>query len=185
MDTNHIKTVFGNYISDDAENFAILLNGSWGSGKTYFWENDLKPIALSAGKKILYISLNGINSRESLEHLMFIRMLPFLSQSESKRKTQLAYLLSNVAGMIAKKKWNVSLPEVFKGLSLDTIIYSEYAICFDDFERCQVPLPQLLGFINDFVEHKKLKTIILSDESKVDQSQTNYASIKEKVIGRT
>ncbi|HDR7724522.1 TPA: hypothetical protein QCX71_004121, partial [Bacillus cereus] len=30
------------YIKRENTSYAILLNGEWGSGKTYFWENVLK-----------------------------------------------------------------------------------------------------------------------------------------------
>lgn len=185
MNTEHIKHVFQTYISNPNDHFAIMLNGAWGSGKTYFWEHELKPIAQSANKKILYISLNGVNTRAALEHLMFMRMIPFLSDHTSKRKTQLVQLIGNIAGLLAKKKLDISLPDLFKGLSLDSIIYTDYLVCFDDLERCRMPLPELLGFINDFVEHKQLKTILLADETKIDEGQQTYTSIKEKVIGRT
>lgn len=185
MQTDHIKSVFQSYLTDPDDQFAVMLNGAWGSGKTYFWQHELKPLAEAATKKVLYISLNGINNRATLEHLMFMRMLPFMDEHSSKRKTQFIQLFGNVAAMLAKKKLDVSLPDLFQGLSLDTIIYTDYVICFDDVERCRIPLPELLGFLNDFVEHKQLKTILLADETKIAESQKDYAGIKEKVIGRT
>lgn len=60
--------------------------------------------------------------------------------------------------------------------------------CFDDLERCNIPLSEVLGYINNFVEHKNSKVLILSDESKIpdseDVNKSTYNSIKEKVIGR-
>src|SRR5690606_36383430 len=56
-------------------------------------------------------------------------------------------------------------------------------VCFDDLERCQIPIKELLGFINDFVEHRNLKCIILADAVKINDN-THYLDIKEKVIGR-
>lgn len=42
----------------------------------------------------------------------------------------------------------------------------------------------MLGFINNLIEHKNLKTIILSDLANIDESQKKFDKIKEKVIGR-
>lgn len=185
MNTDHIKTVFHEYLADPQAQYAILLNGPWGSGKTFFWENELKPVAKSAGKEPLYISLNGISSSTALEQLLFIRMWKFLNRGESARKTKAMQVLGNIASALAKKKLDMNLPELVRGLALDSAIDDHYLLCFDDLERCQLPLPETLGFINDYVEHHRLKVLILSDEGKVDQNQTGFAGIKEKVIGRT
>jgi hypothetical protein len=185
MNADHIKAVFKTYIQDPNEQFALLINGAWGSGKTYFWEKELKPLAEMANKQTLYISLNGIASRSTLEQMLFIKMWPFLNRGDSKRNTQFGQLIGNALSMLAKKKLDVNLPDLVRGLSLDTIMYADYLICFDDLERCRIPLAEVLGFINDFVEHRKLKTLILSDETKVNSTQPDFAGIKEKVIGRT
>jgi hypothetical protein len=103
MNTDHIKTVFREYLADPHEQYAILINGSWGSGKTYFWENELKPIAEAAGKQALYISLNGISGRAALEQLLFIRMWKFLNHGNSARKTQIMQLLGSIVSALTKK----------------------------------------------------------------------------------
>ncbi len=40
------------YIRADYTDYAIMLNGEWGSGKTYFWDHKIKP-------KIESMQLNG------------------------------------------------------------------------------------------------------------------------------
>jgi len=35
-------------------------------------------------------------------------------------------------------------------------------------ERCKIPLDELYGFINDFVEHSQCKVILIADEDKLD-----------------
>ena len=31
------------YIRSDYTDYAIMINGEWGSGKTYFWNNKIRP----------------------------------------------------------------------------------------------------------------------------------------------
>jgi hypothetical protein len=185
MNTDHIKTVFREYLVDPYARYALLINGPWGSGKTFFWENELKPLVEGAGKQPLYLSLNGISSRAVLEQQLFIRMWKFLNRGESPRKTQFLQLLGNAASALAKKKLDMNLPELLRGLALESGINDHYLLCFDDLERCQLVLPEILGFINDYVEHLGLKVLILSDESRIHTDQPDFAGIKEKVIGRT
>ena len=37
MTTKYIEQIFTDYIKAKGTQHAILLNGSWGCGKTYFW----------------------------------------------------------------------------------------------------------------------------------------------------
>jgi len=65
----------------------------------------------------------------------------------------------------------------------DTILF------FDDLERCQVEVENVLGFINNFVEHQGLKVIIVANEDELSINKENknntYRLIKEKLIGKT
>lgn len=63
---------------------------------------------------------------------------------------------------------------------------------FDDLERCQMPLPIVMGYINSFVEHQASKVIIVANESEIDrfkstkaQNAEDYRRIKEKLVGKT
>ena len=61
-----------NYIDKSSYNYAVLINGSWGSGKTFFIEKNLVPTLKEyqklkcdnnndyKEKKIIYISLYGV-----------------------------------------------------------------------------------------------------------------------------
>lgn len=61
--------------------------------------------------------------------------------------------------------------------------FSNKIIAFDDLERSKLSVNEILGYINKFVEHKGVKTLILADQSKIDDKK-KYDEIKEKVIGR-
>lgn len=187
MTTDNIRDIFEDYITMPSVQNALLINGAWGSGKTFFWKNKLAPIASARGQKVIYVSLNGIRKIEALEHLMFIRMLPYLQEDEKGRKSNMAVIVGNIANAVSKHYLKNSLTDIFKGASVDMFDYKNTLVCFDDLERCQIPIKEVLGYINDFVEHKNLRTIILADEThilKILNEQVSYANIKEKVIGR-
>ncbi|OXB07737.1 P-loop NTPase fold protein [Flavobacterium pectinovorum] len=183
MTTNHIEEIFSDYITTDKTQFAILLNGSWGCGKTYFWKYTLENIAKQNDYKTIYVSLNGINKIETLDHQLFIKLLPFISNQENKIIRNATAFFGNVFNKLSSHYLKSSLSEVFKGVSIDTFNFSKYIICFDDLERCQIPVKEVLGFINNLVEHKNLKTIILAHEPEIIKGD-GYERIKEKIIGR-
>ena len=77
------------YIRKPYTDYAIMLNGKWGSGKTYFWNNNLRDKIekiSNEGKKYktIYISLYGVNSLEEISKKLFIETNPMLSKTLKK-----------------------------------------------------------------------------------------------------
>lgn len=186
MNTENIKSIFKDYLNAENTNYALLLNGNWGSGKSFFWKNTLKKIVKQNDYNEIYISLNGISKIETLEHMLFIKLLPFIGSKEDSLLKNTTTLVTNVVNKLSSHFLKTSISDIFKGVSVDAFNFSKYIICFDDLERSQIPIKEVLGFINNFVEHKNLKTIILADEEEINKSQKDesYHNIKEKLIGR-
>lgn len=184
MKTEHLETIFTNYLIEPKTQYAILINGTWGSGKTYYWKNELTKIAESKNLKTIYITLNGISSTQVLEQILFYKLIPYIGDSENKYLKNITKLVGNSVNAVSRFFTKSDFNDLFKGVGLDSFNYDKYVICFDDLERCQIPIKETLGFINNYTEHKFLKTIIFADESNIDNSQVGYDNIKEKVIGR-
>jgi hypothetical protein len=185
MNTEHIIEVFSEYLDNKKTQYALLINGKWGCGKTYFWKNQLSQLATTKKLTPIYLSLNGISSINDLESLIFIRLIPVIGKEEKNWFSNSVKVLGNVLNQTSKIFLKADLNDLLKGVSLDSLNFSTYIICFDDLERCQIPIKETLGYINNFIEHKKLKSIFLADEPNIEKSQQGYVSIKEKVIGRT
>ena len=65
------------YIRSDYTDYAIMINGEWGSGKTYFWNHKIRPKIESMqlnGKRYtaIYMSLYGISNLEEISKKIFI-----------------------------------------------------------------------------------------------------------------
>ena len=64
------------YLHDDSYNYAVLIDGEWGSGKTYFVNNTLTKIIekqesdLETSRKVQYISLYGCKASRRLGKYM-------------------------------------------------------------------------------------------------------------------
>ena len=77
------------YIRKPYTDHAIMINGEWGSGKTYFWNNKVKNKIESIdinGKryKTIYMSLYGISNLDDISKKIFIEMNPALNKSVKK-----------------------------------------------------------------------------------------------------
>lgn len=67
METNDYLNAIDNFIINRSYHYALLLNGEWGCGKTYFVQNELIPhLKDKRGKHaletIIYLSLYGVGS---------------------------------------------------------------------------------------------------------------------------
>lgn len=66
----------------------------------------------------------------------------------------------------------------------DEEIKPDKLIIFDDLERCLIPIKELLGYINFFVEQCHAHVIIVGDEHKLGTALHDFNEFKEKTIGR-
>ena len=188
MNSENIASIVVEYIETQNTQYALLLNGGWGTGKTFFWKDTLLPLIQKKNLDTIYISLNGIKTIDALQKQLFFKLIPYFDKAQNKTLKTLATISGNLIKSASKAFIKVDPSDLFQGIGVDNFDFSKKFICFDDLERCRIPMKELLGFINGFVEHKNLKCLVLADEDKIfetDKNQkTNYYSIKEKVIGR-
>lgn len=169
------------------KNYAILLDGEWGAGKTHFIKNFcLQP--LRAQKKFIYISLYGVSKASEIDDQIFQQLHPVLSN-------KYVSLVSKVAKGALKVGLKVDLDgasqDVVSGdISIPNVSLKDLAnsakdavLIFDDLERCSIPVEKILGWINYFCEHQNHRTIIIANEKEIKKNK-KYNEIKEKLIGR-
>lgn len=54
--------------------------------------------------------------------------------------------------------------------TLTKININDWIICFDDLERCCIPINEILGYMNGLVEHNKCKVIVLANEKEIGKT---------------
>lgn len=123
------------------------------------------------GKKYttIYMSLYGISNLEEISKKIFIETTQLMDKNLRK--------FMNISGQ-------QTIPEYAKtGIDManffgvtqngDKIDYKEFfstddkVLCFDDLERANVDVIDILGYINNFVEHDHIKTIIICNEKEL------------------
>ena len=77
------------YIRAEYTDYAIMINGEWGSGKTYFWNHKIKPKIEAMqvnGKKLtpIYMSLYGISNLEEISKKIFIETTQLMDKNLKK-----------------------------------------------------------------------------------------------------
>lgn len=171
--------------------FAVLLKGQWGAGKTWFIDKYREKVEKNPKnkQKFLYISLYGISNISEIEDQFFKLLHSILSSKAAAITGVIAKSLLKGALHIdlnADQKndgsWTIQIPDIDFSEHLKDVDSS--ILIFDDLERCNLEIDNLLGYINHFVEHQDLKVILVANEEKLDENES-YKEIKEKLIGRT
>jgi len=191
----HIEEFLDYYydLSHDPE-YAVMLKGPWGCGKTWFIKRYCEKLK-NKGKKSLYISLYGISTFEEVENCFFEQLHPLLSSKgmviagkifKSILKTTFKFdIINNAQASISPQLPAIAISKYLT----DT---SGYLLIFDDLERCSMEIKDILGYINNFIEHHEYKVIIVANEDEIikkdadnEELSTSYKRIKEKLIGKT
>ena len=162
------------YIRSDYTDYAIMINGEWGSGKTHFWNHKIRKKIESMqlnGKRYttIYMSLYGISNLEEISKKIFIETTQLMDKNLRK------FMDANDQTTIPEyAKTGIDMANLF-GVTQngDKIDYADFfstddkVLCFDDLERANVDVIDILGYINNFVEHDHIKTIIICNEKEL------------------
>ena len=157
--------------SPDSIHNVYWLDGSWGSGKTFFiktfFENQIYK-----KKEIYYISCFGIKTREQAERILI---------NEIEKQSILGNLdfIPLVGGVF---KW------FFKTVGTD-LMKRDSIIIFDDFERVSYAAKSdntsdyndLLGYIDHLSENKKFKIIVILNSKEMESTKENLIDKKFKL----
>lgn len=201
---NQIFDFLNEYAKLPSPQYAVLLRGKWGCGKTYFvkhWLEEFdKSDKLPANEnsielKPIYVSLFGMREISDIKSAIDRCVNPFFYSKAGK--------MLKIAGRIASKiifkteldidkdgKSETSFSGALDSLSIfendnkDEVKGVKFII-FDDLERCQIPMKQLLGFINYFVEHCDCHVVVVGEEKYLDDKTLHdLLEFKEKIVGR-
>lgn len=178
------------YINENMSDYAIMINGAWGSGKTYFVKNKLIP-ELEQDKPVIYISLFGTKTIDDLVNVMSLHILNIYSNERAQKRANLngnSFRQINSVNISSTSKVATTLMSLIsKGLKLvpkgedtkafvsdlqkNSIKFNRYIFIFDDFERSIIDKIELLGFFDELVEQNNAKVIIVCNESKITNAR--------------
>ena len=190
----HVRDFLNYYCELPKEpQYAVLLVGLWGSGKTWFIK-DFVANYLTQPERVLYLSLYGAQSFDDIESELFRLLHPVLGSKPVRvlhrlargvLKTSLNFDIDGDERSDGSISGGLPAEKILDRISLD----ATKILVLDDVERCSIPTPDLLGYVNQFIEHGGIKAILIANEAEllkaVSDATPNYARIKEKLIGRT
>lgn len=201
----NLDKVLRNYLEARHTDYAIMISGEWGSGKSYYMRHTFPELARSivvpgyvpTGVKRLfrkkeapctyspaYISLYGLCSVDDFERRVFSGVYEW---TEDKTVRSISVVADSLVSKTGLNTDRLSLGSL-------TRIGPDRVLVFDDLERiCEnkISFKEVLGLINTYSEHEGRKVIILCDEqenkhgSSDDEKEAQYRKYKGKTVRYT
>ena len=166
---------------------ALMLTGEWGSGKTYYIKNSIFPsIEKDTGFIPVIVSLFGETDKNNIAQKVLFAYFDKKGENVNLSIGTIAKNLKNLTEAIPLIKNYVDVNKLIIGTG-DNIFkflpHEKLLICFDDVERMSkdIDINDFLGIINELVENKGAKIILIVNEEKIK----GEISFKEKTIEKT
>ncbi|HMM39835.1 MAG TPA: P-loop NTPase fold protein [Desulfovibrio sp.] len=166
------------YINDANTQYAFMISGQWGSGKTHLWTNQLSPlISKKLNRDTFYISLYDVNCINGITEKIILQKFKI---GGNKAAAQLygigKIILNGFSSFLNIKDDAQALVKKFASyFDGDDIV-----ICFDDIERTTLNYNVFWGYINWLVEHTKCKVILVSNEDELKKKTKAIMTLKKK-----
>lgn len=143
MVNTNIEIFLNNYLKDSNPQYAVLLEGEWGCGKTFFIRNWIEKASKETDTeelKPLYVSLFGMSSTKEVTEAINHALFPILDNKYFKAFSKFGQVLGkavlkcdfDVSGMDCSANFDISpLMQLF---SDDNTIKGQRFLVFDDLE---------------------------------------------------
>ncbi len=172
------------YMNDDNAHYAISLSGEWGSGKTWFCDNTLKPLLKQNQYSLCRISLFGLSNSKEISSKIVAALFAFDETGRSHISKALKRIAPQIALSATKAIKPVSkIPSSLDPVALLSVLPKRNClIVLDDLERG--PLTQnsneLFGIVNELCENQGRKVLLISNSQYGIERKTQL----EKVVWR-
>ena len=185
------------YFESFNTDYALMINGAWGAGKTYYMQHSIRALLHQCHKKSLYVSLNGIKSFDEVAaQIVFATrwsymgkiansfILPFAAKWLPEKT--ISFICSQLKNLSEKKSRSSEFHGEYDLTSKD------YVIIVDDIERVAETnddkdgklLMELLGRLFDEFISKGYHVVLVGAESEM-KDKTRFFKAKEKYVRHT
>lgn len=206
-----LKELLENNIKNEKNGMAIAITGTWGIGKTFFWNNFYKNSTYKEIKdkqnfyyeasrinyesvfdcrKYAYISLFGIENLSDLKNTICTKLTLNPHAKSDIDRFEFIQLLKNTLAQFRDVKVS-SYGVSTSARVLESLLFLQVKnsiICFDDFERMSknLDIKDVMGLANYLKLEKNCQIILILDEDKSEgENKDKYSSYKEKLVDET
>ena len=197
LSDDEIVDVLINYIDEELYNYAVMIDGEWGCGKTYFIRENLQDKLEkhekereekdreNKARRVVYVSLYGVKSLEEVSKQMLMesylaktgKAKGILKKSAEAAGTMLPIIFDIIKPAVGVEMDSENISKAIGGF----LSVKDSILIFDDLERCDCPVNEVLGYINTFVEHDGMKVIIVANQKEIG-NRTYFENLELKYL---
>ena len=169
MTKDQLNEYILHYINEDKTGSAIMLTAPWGSGKTYYIQNNLIPFLKEKyNKKCVVVSVYGLKSLYELSKAIYLECRFRLLNKDSEKIEAGKLAVSTVFKGVASF-FNVDLSKSEQDLKnlYESIDLSDKLIIIEDLERSNIDVNDVLGYVNNLVEQDGVKVLLVANEDEI------------------
>ena len=207
MTNSELSEYILHYLKEDRTKSAVMLTADWGTGKSYYIQNELIPFLRkeeNGSYSCIVVSLYGLKSVEEISKSLYLESrMKFLAKASEGFATGKFAVKTVVKGItsflgVDLSKTEEELQELYQSVDL-----SGKLIILEDIERSGISILEVLGYINNLVEQDEVKVLLVANEDEIlkyhdsepdkngqtrkipDENTVTYLETKEKTVGDT
>ncbi|EAH7581111.1 NTPase KAP [Campylobacter lari] len=173
---NYKVTKTSEYLISKEKQCLVIL-GSWGCGKTYFWKQIEKEITLNFNnKKVIYIDLFGKESYKQVIEEIVVSLHGDYNNITKKTFKGLEGLIKGTSGGLI----NIDSDVIFSFLKKED--FKKIIVCLDNIERRSdnLPLKEILGLVNLLKEEKECNVVMILNKDELKKQDDNSDNNKKQ-----
>lgn len=187
------------YLTEDKTQSAIMLTAPWGTGKSFYIQNELKPFLKENGNHdCVVVSLYGLKDLDEISKSIYLdlrtgvitnwwnkNIFSYFSKKAQKITKEIVSAGKSVGSTIFKGltgKIGINFDISDKNLKklYSSIDLSGKLIILEDLERSGIDVLEVLGYVSNLVEQDSIKVLLVANEEAIKQYKPLTAATEEQ-----
>lgn len=172
------------YLTEDKTQSAIMLTAPWGTGKSFYIQNELKPFLEKEGNgshKCLVVSLYGLKELSEISKALYLESrAKFLNNNSEKMEAGKLATKTILKGVTSFFGIDLSHSDEDMQKLFESIDLSGKLIILEDLERSGIEILEVLGYVNNLVEQDGVKVLLVANEEAIKQYKPLTAATEEQ-----
>lgn len=173
MTHQYLNLYILHYLTEDKTKSAIMLTAPWGSGKSFYIQNELKPFLEKEENgchKCLVVSLYGLKELSEISKSLYLESrAKFLNNNSEKMEAGKLATKTILKGVTSFLGIDLSHSDEDMQKLFESIDLSGKLIILEDLERSGIDILEVLGYVNNLVEQDGVKVLLVANEEAIKQ----------------
>lgn len=171
MTNDELNQYILHYLTEDKTQSAIMLTGDWGTGKSYYINNVLKPFLEkdeNVKHQCIVVSLYGISETVEISKAIYFETRAKFLQTKTETGTAAKITARTIVKGVTSffgvdlSASSDNMRELYESADL-----SGKLIVLEDLERSGLDILQVLGYVNSLVEQDGVKVLLVANEQEI------------------